>query len=249
MKDRNLTDDTKTYNLYQKYLKYKEMISTGRVNKYELFTYPKAIDVEDVEETLRNLKKKKRISEQLLDKTKKIQQTKDIYEDYYTPEKVNIGSLSDSTFNNIIEKGNDEVFDFSIDYNFTKAKFELENNPVIFEIQDCMYCFLSKHQNINKLWNWIDEVKLYNEARKFILEHTSSKYSKDKKLNQLIALKITYIKDSKDVDFINDCIDIIKDGNYNSPILYKANSLLKKDIINIKNIDIAKAIVKYSNIK
>jgi hypothetical protein len=247
MKDRNLTDDTKTYNLYQKYLKYKEMISTGRVNKYELFTYPKAIDVEDIEETLRNLKKKKRISEQLLDKTKKIQQTKDIYEDYYSPEKVNIGSLSDSTFNNITEKGKDEVFDFSIDYNFTKGKFELENNPVIFEIQNGMYEYLSI--NINKLWEWIDEVKLYNEARKFILEHTSSKYSKDKKLNQLIDLKINYLKSKKDVSLINDCIDIIKDENYNSPILYKANSLLKKDIINIKNIDVAKAIVKYSKIK
>lgn len=246
MKDRNLTDDTKTYNLYQKYLKYKEMISTGRVNKYELFAYPKAINVEDVEKVLKKLNGNIK-SKYLLEKIRKIQETKNIYEDYYTPEKVNIGSLSDTTFNNIINTGDDEVLNFSIDYKLTKDVFKLENNPVIFGIQDGMYEYLSK--NISKLWEWIDEVKLYNKARRFILKHTSSKYGKDKKLNKLIALKLTYLKDSKNVDFINDCIDIIKDENYNSPKLYKANSLLKKDIINIKDIDIAMAIVNYSNIK
>ncbi len=251
MKDRILSQDTKTYNLFQKYRNYKKLITSGRVSKYYIFDYPESIDVDNVEDMIRYIYKKEKDT---LKKDKddikyigkpaaRIQRTKDLYGKYYTSDKVNQGSMSNYTFNNIINYGKDKVLDFSIDYNFTKSKFELTHNPVIFDIQDGMYDYMIKDNNIEKLYELIEEINLYNKVRKFILSNTSSTYNTTQKIDKLSILKIKYLAEGKDVSFINNCLMIIKDENYNSPNLYKAHLLLRKNIINI---NITYLIIKFN---
>jgi len=249
LKDRKLTEDTKNYNLYQKYLKYKKLTSDGRINKFILFQYPEFINVDDIEEKLKNLVrthtniKKRKLSENTKKKVRSIQNIKNLYREFYTKDKVNEGQMSNNLFENIINNGNDKILDFSIDFNFTKEQFMLENNPVIFEIQDGMYEYLSKDDNIKKLYSWIDEVIEYNQAKEFIKNNVSSSYSTQQKLHKLASME-----NDLEYSFSDRCIEIIKDRYYNSPLLFKADLLLNKNILNIDNLELAKKITKYSNI-
>lgn len=178
---------------------------------------------------------------------KRIYKTKKIYGEFYTPDKVNKGHMCDDVFNNIINYGEDKVIKFSIDYNITKNKFKLNNNPIIFEIQDGMYEYLAKDNNIEKLYQLEDEINLYNQVRNFILSNVSSSYNKTQKINKLSDLKMEYLEQNKDISLLNNCLDIIKDEYYNTSRLYKAQLLLKKNIINIDTIELSEQIIKYSS--
>jgi hypothetical protein len=131
-----------------------------------------------------------------------------------------------------------------------------------------MYDYLSKDNNIQKLYDFEDELDAYNEARSYILEKTSSSYSKSQRSERLTNLLLSelskqkglladgkesidnvILESEKEVSLINRCIELQKDKNYNAPNLYKAYLLLSKGIKNIDNIDIAKAVIRYSKLK
>lgn len=257
MKDRALSQDTKTYNLFQKYRGYKKLITSERVDKYVIFNYPESIDVEGTEKTIKyiikkekeTLKKNKDDDAYVIEQAKQIQKVKDMYREFYTPDIVNEGTMSNFVFNNIINYGKDAVLHFSIDYDFTKHTFQLTNNNIIFDIQDGMFDFLTKDDNMKKLYELEDEINQYNESRVFILSNTSSSYNNIKKIDKLAALKIKALTSGRDVGLIDTCLDLIKNIHYSSPQLYKAHLLLKKDIINIDTIELARVIIKYSKLK
>lgn len=166
---------------------------------------------------------------------------------------VNSKSMSDTAFNNVINNNGDKYIDFSVDFSFTKHIFGLKSNKLIFDIQDGMYEYMSKENNISKLNKWVDDSRLSAEALDYINKTTSHGYTKHQKIIQLIDIKDSLLHDIKnsllyDIEIINKSIEILKEEKGITELTYKAKQLLSKNIININSLELAKRIINDTSI-